>query len=343
MLDVTVGEAQRHHNLTIFPLLAPGAPDLPYDLLADAVAAGVLTIGEVGHGSVPVLAAKNAGERGVLVLDGEQLIGARQNRMTNRSILLPAHSQTEIPVYCMEQGRWHFDGDVMESAPQHSPAKVRRRARDTEVRASAGGDAAPLAALREAQGEVWSDVMSMLEVMGGTSSTGALDAAYAANAARLDDWLAAFPLEDGQVGLLAFVGDAALGTDLIGAARLYERLHERLLRGYIMDALERWLPGGGERTASAAAGASAGSTGPAADRAQQFLDAVRGATRTPAATVGAGTYNVLSGAVVGGELLDDGRVAHLSAFPPLRPASGGSRDTREGSPVAPPSRRRGHH
>jgi hypothetical protein len=39
---------------------------------------------------VPELIATNRGDADVLVLDGEQLIGARQNRMTNRSILLPA-------------------------------------------------------------------------------------------------------------------------------------------------------------------------------------------------------------------------------------------------------------
>jgi hypothetical protein len=36
----------------------------------------------------------------VLVLDGEQLIGSRQNRTTNRSILLPAHATTEMASAC---------------------------------------------------------------------------------------------------------------------------------------------------------------------------------------------------------------------------------------------------
>jgi hypothetical protein len=56
--------------------------------MADALAAGTLTITEVGTGTVPNLAATNASDRDTLVLDGEQLIGSRQNRMTNRSMLL---------------------------------------------------------------------------------------------------------------------------------------------------------------------------------------------------------------------------------------------------------------
>ena len=108
MLDITVGAPQAHRNLTLFPLLATRAPELPYALLADALASGSVHIGEVGQGTVPALTARNDGDVDVLVLDGEQLIGSRQNRMTNRSLLLPAGSTIELPVSCMEHGRWHF-------------------------------------------------------------------------------------------------------------------------------------------------------------------------------------------------------------------------------------------
>jgi hypothetical protein len=106
ILDIRVAGPQQHENLRLFPLIARGAPELPYDLLVDALAAGTLSIGELGTGQVPTLVAKNGSERDVLVLDGEQLIGSKQNRITNRSMLLPAGAVTEIPVYCMEQGRW---------------------------------------------------------------------------------------------------------------------------------------------------------------------------------------------------------------------------------------------
>src|SRR5690606_30206741 len=86
MLDLELAAAQRHDLLTLFPLVAVGEPELPYALLVDALAAGTVRITEVGAGTVPALLAWNAGDVDVLVLDGEQLVGARQNRMTNRSI-----------------------------------------------------------------------------------------------------------------------------------------------------------------------------------------------------------------------------------------------------------------
>jgi len=112
--------------------------------------------------------------------------------------------------------------------------------------------------------------------------------------------------------------------DVIGGRSLFAKLHERLVRGYIMDAL-------GSRSRR----------DPGTERAQDFLDRVRVARRMESSTVGQGRYAVLSGVVIGGELKDGERVVHLSAFP-ARDASGGpdehAADQRH--PIAPPSRRR---
>lgn len=331
MMHVTLGPAQVHDPITVFPLLSAERAEPPYDLLADALAAGTVRIGEVGQGMVPALKAINSGGRDVLVLDGEQLIGARQNRMTNRSILLPALATTEIPVSCMEQGRWRFESDAMAPAPQHSPAKVRRRARETEVRHATAGGSFSIEELQGVQGEVWEEIADLMVNVGGDSATGALDRAYAVNAGRLASLERAFLAVPRQVGLLVFVGGAVIGLDVVGGRALYGRLHARLLRGYLMDALDR------------AAGAAEG-TPPAAPEtgaAERYLELVREARRHEAQTVGKGSYRVLSGAVVGGELADGGRLAHLSAFPVEERRGGSEADPRGAAgPVAPPSWRR---
>ncbi|CAN5328108.1 hypothetical protein BH23GEM4_BH23GEM4_21120 [soil metagenome] len=102
MLDIRIGAAQRHDTLTVFPLVTPGELELPYVPLARALEEDRITITEVGEGTVPELQASVTSGAAVLILDGEQLIGARQNRMVNRSILLPGDSKVRIPVSCME-------------------------------------------------------------------------------------------------------------------------------------------------------------------------------------------------------------------------------------------------
>jgi hypothetical protein len=325
MLDVIPARPQRHGPLTIFPLIASSAPRLPYRLMADALTSGALKIGEVGTGTVPELLATNSGEEAVLILDGEQLVGARQNRTTNRSLILPPRSETRIPVSCMEQGRWHHTGEDFRPAPQCSPSSVRRHARDKEVQYVKAQGSAPVSALADVQGEVWSSISAFSSGLRSRSATGALDEVVEARSTDIGAWVRDFPLESRQIGMLAFLGARPLGLDVIGCTRLYERVHERLVRGYVVDALSsRSQP----RRMSV-------------ELAQAFLDRVNSAQRLPSPTVGLGEYWVLSDRVVGGELSTGKALVHLVAFPALR----GQRNPPEEprpiyDPLPPPSIRR---
>ncbi len=241
MLEASLGPAQKHHHLTVFPILAEENGELPYLLMAHAMATGVLTIQEVGDGQVPLLEAQNRALDPILILDGEQLVGAKQNRMTNRSIILPPESVTKIPVSCMEHGRWHFEGDEFATAPQHAPSMVRRKVRETEARsamrardAEAHGRRAPSSYtdLASAQGEVWSEIREVSESLGSRSKTGALDSVYEDHRGEMERWLEAFPCLPLQVGLLAFLGPKPLGMDALGAPQHYQNLHRRILTGY---------------------------------------------------------------------------------------------------------------
>jgi hypothetical protein len=293
--------------------------------MSDALQAGTLRITEVGSGTVPELLAINGGESAVLVLDGEQLVGARQNRTTNRSLLLPAKSETKIPVSCMEQGRWHFDSEHFQPAPHNSPPAVRRQAREVEAGHVRMGEEMSTAALSTAQGQVWDAIAKHSARLGARSETGALNDLYASRAEDLDGWASEYRAAPEQVGLLAFLGGRPLGMDVIGCRRLYARLHDRLVRGYVMDALGSATRG---RTISG-------------DAAQAYLDRVSAARRVESPTVGEGRYAVLAGKVIGGELTDGDRLAHLSAFPldpRIRRVPGDVPPFDR--PIAPPSRRR---
>lgn len=336
--ELRPGSPRRHGGLTVFPLFAEPLGPLPYDLLVDALAAGVVAIGEVGSGTVPCLIAHNRGATDVLLLDGEQLIGARQNRITNRTIILAAGAKTEIPVSCMEQGRWHFTTDAFAPAPKarHAPANVRRHARAVEAEVAAATGRVGRRAAEMAQGAVWNEIAGYAARLGGISATGAMDEVYERRDSDVESWLAHFPLETGQVGLLAFLGGAPLGLDTIGCAELYGRLHARFLGGYAMDALAAGAGGAGRRKPP----------GPGEEEAERFLAAVGSARRVTSEAIGKGEYRVLTGSAIGGELIDavrgDPRLVHLSAFPSDRDRiavdlAGACVDV---PPLAPPSRRR---
>src|SRR5919108_137085 len=88
----------------------------------------------------------------VLVYEGEEVVGAQQNRTFDVSALVPARSSLRVPVSCVEAGRWDGSRHAESFAPAPQAAyPALRRMKNTHVRANlaAGGEA------RAAQGEVW--------------------------------------------------------------------------------------------------------------------------------------------------------------------------------------------
>ena len=192
---IQLGPAQSWGRITVFPLLGSedGGPE--YLTLSDALASRQLSVAEVSEaGSVPQLKAINTGETPVLLLDGEELVGAKQNRVLNTSILIPGKSEAVIPVSCTEAGRWssssaHFaeSGVVMSS-----------RARSSKSR-SVSASLASHAAFSSDQGEVWRQIQELHQKAGTSSPTSAMLDAFKAREADLAKAMEAFLKE---IGLL---------------------------------------------------------------------------------------------------------------------------------------------
>ena len=115
---VRVGRAVSRKNLTVFPIFAD-QPVVSADYLpiGAAIRTGVGKVTEISEaGSVPKLALENLGVIPLLIIDGEELLGARQNRIANLTILAPAKKTIPIPVSCVERGRWGYQGGTTAQA-----------------------------------------------------------------------------------------------------------------------------------------------------------------------------------------------------------------------------------
>jgi hypothetical protein len=88
----------------------------------------LLTIREKGEaGTVPELLVINEADSPVLLLDGEELIGVKQNRTLNTTILLKEHSRTIIPVSCTEAGRWSIVLDRFSHSDLFATPRIREK------------------------------------------------------------------------------------------------------------------------------------------------------------------------------------------------------------------------
>ena len=129
--NATLTEGQVFKNLTVFLMSAPMVGVNDYLILDEAMADGIVGIDEVSDsGSVPTLLFKNMGDSPVLLLDGEELIGAKQNRILNLTIMAPPQETITIPVSCVEAGRWARtrDGFVASDRTQFAEGRAAKAA-----------------------------------------------------------------------------------------------------------------------------------------------------------------------------------------------------------------------
>jgi hypothetical protein len=104
---LTLSRPQSARELKVLPLLRPGTAEPGYLTLGEALARGLTRVTEVSEGgSVPQLLFINDAMRPVLLLDGEELVGAKQNRVLNLAVLAPAHAKMAQVTESIRQGRW---------------------------------------------------------------------------------------------------------------------------------------------------------------------------------------------------------------------------------------------
>jgi hypothetical protein len=232
--DVRVGDPLRHGNLSIFPLFADRPSAVDYLVSDEAIAAGGVAVEEVGEdGSVPELLVRNDGDARVLFLEGEELRGAKQNRVLNTSVLVAAHSRVKIPVSCVEQGRWRYQSKRFASAGTHSSPKLRASLKESVTRSLSSGRG-----YSSDQGAVWREVARQQEVLGAASPTAAMSDTYETHRARLDEARAALAYVEGAAGLAVAVGPKLVALDVFDKPTTCRKVWDRLLTGATMEALE---------------------------------------------------------------------------------------------------------
>jgi hypothetical protein len=126
---VTICPPSQHGSLSVYPLRSGGHhATATYLVLDDAIATGRFRITEVSEsGSVPQLLAINDNDGQAFLLDGKELVGAKQNRVLNLSIMLAPKSKIEIPVSCVKAGRWRTESGSFRTEQRVQFARGRAR------------------------------------------------------------------------------------------------------------------------------------------------------------------------------------------------------------------------
>ncbi len=297
-IQLTVGHPVTQGALTLVPLHHEQSTLRPEYLAGpDAFRTGAIRVAELADGAVvPELQIRVVGSTPVLLIEGEAILGAQQNRVLNVSAMLPAAADSVVPVSCVEAGRW---GQPMATrrSTRHSPSALRR----IKTR-SVADSLRRTGARRSDQGAVWEEVDALMRTHRAPSRSAALEDVYASVAPRIDEALAGVEPSDDQVGVVVMTSGRVVALDVFDHPSTLRSYWDQLVSGYALDALDPR-----ERTVGA---------GDLVAEAERFLAAVAEASTERVPGVGEGTDAVLDGhGVVGLGVEWHDQLRHLAAFP----------------------------
>ena len=318
LLGLELGDCQSFENMSVFPLRFSGNGGPEYITFKEALERGVFVVTEVSAGgSVPELMVENKGDVAVLLLDGEELSGAKQNRVLNTTILVGPKSATKIPVSCTEHGRWSYVSNVFqESGNVMAPALRELKMRGVNASLKTGRQ------FHSDQGAVWDGIDRMSMAADVQSMTGAMRDVFEAKKNVLEDCLKSFKLQDGQKGVLVFIGGEVAGLDFVSREQAFAVLHAKLVKSYAMEAMlvgERAKAAKGKKEGesgkSLKRGVKAGERKPDEAKAREFLGRATECSETRYESVGLGSSLRYEGrGVIGSALAVNDKVIHMAFF-----------------------------
>jgi hypothetical protein len=305
--SLEIGHPSVAGHLALFPLLLKAPPatawPAPYLLYEHAQSMSMVSIEEHGEGGiVSELVVHNMAAQTVLLVEGEVLLGMKQTRVLNITVLVPANSRLVVPVSCVEAGRWHsvsvqaMGKAAVNLAPSVRAAKTVTVARSVRSTSSFVSD----------QHAVWQHVDRVLDAHDMPAPSRSYAAMAGEGGHQLMELARSVRPAPGQVGVLACVGRDVACVDVFEAPGVLASLWSGLVASYQADAVIA-------ETAALPLG-DRGRTG-----VTRWFRSIAGGSSSDAPEVGLGRHlNLVAPGLEAAALVHDGHVVHLSAFPAHR-------------------------
>lgn len=158
-----VGAGQRYGNLTWFPVWTD-APAATRPYVTDTTK--WISVAEQSNPRVSTLKVQNSAPRPIVLFEGSLLEGGWQHRSLTQTTVIPAMVGMDIPVVCVEQGRWGGESGRQYFGTRIAPARVRTALRG--VQRSADGKVSQGSV---EQGRIWRNVSEYAARFNAASST----------------------------------------------------------------------------------------------------------------------------------------------------------------------------
>jgi hypothetical protein len=232
---ITTFDPQNYKNMTVVGLDIPENRNIDLMSLKIGFDLGLVEICEVDEkGSVNEVKVINKAVTPLLILDGEEIIGSKQNRIVNSTIIIEAKSEKIIPVSCTEAGRWEYNTSKFHYSKHMASSNVRKNKLHSVSNSLRLNNK-----FNSNQSEVWNNISQTEEKLNVHSQTGALNDAYKNKSLDLEEYSNSFKIHDKQNGFIVYINGRLVGMEMIYNNRRYNEYHDKLLESYIIDAISK--------------------------------------------------------------------------------------------------------
>ena len=237
--ELGLGATRTANGLDLTALIAPPNGVRDYRLLHEAI--DDIAIEEAAKEQVNRISVFNRGEKPVLILEGQTVTGAKQNRVVASTVLVPPGSMVGLDVGCVEQGRWspRYGAFVVGTSSVSSLLRTQMAKAKTMGHVN--------------QAALWSDVHKLMLFHKQRSATMDYVTLLETQKRKVDAQARALEPQPGQVGMIVLDGGRLVAMELLGHADAWRAMAERLVGSYLLGAedRERGASHGHERAATA--------------------------------------------------------------------------------------------
>lgn len=181
-----------------------------------------------GGATVNTLQVENISKDTIYLMQGEVVVGGKQDRMLAQDVIVPPGATMNIGAFCVEHGRWQAGASGHEF--KGTIGVVGQKARRA-------------AAVDKEQTRVWEEVAKDIKKNETDTRSGSYahlmqDKEFQADRQRYREKLLGLPAANSDVvGVIAISGDKVVGLDVFATAGLFGQAFPQLVDAYIAEAL----------------------------------------------------------------------------------------------------------
>ncbi len=233
--NIRISIPQTYKNLTVIPFSHTNGNKVEFISLPKAIKTDRFIIKEMDEGArVSNIKVINDTDYNVLIIDGEQFVGAKQNRIINTTVFVRKRSKIVLDVSCVEEGRWNEISDKFDVSENmlHFTSRLKKMQEVNQNLKVNNRFAAN-------QSEVWDDVHSLMSEHNVYSKTSSMNDVYQRRNNELNIFIEEFELLEEQNGIFVFLNNNIAGVEYISSAEVFEEYFPKIVKSYAIKAISK--------------------------------------------------------------------------------------------------------